>query len=433
MKLISSRSKGKHVNNDQKSRVKTPLPADKMRSAGRFSVRRKVLVTVIVVCSLVILFSASAFSVVRWQIQPFYDYLFRPGHQVLSVPPTPNIVAEPTPTAPETAQPTVTPEPTPEDPEPPTIEEIRSLDIFTFLIFGIDGFGNTDVIMVASFDSEEKTLDVVSIPRDTMVNVDWGLKKANSIQPIMRNRYRATDDPDTGAMSATVEEFSSILGFEVDFWVTINMQSFVALIDAIGGVRFDVPVSMNWSDPDRGYVFRVNRGLQTLNGQQALGVMRFRAGYGDADIGRVRTQGNFLKAAAEQLITNRDSINVTILAETFIRHVRTDVQLNHLLWFGREFLTIDPDNINFATMPGTIDNVGAASYITILVDEWLEMLNTKLSPLHADITAEDVSILTRGTDRRLYVTDGNWRGNSSWGATSRGPGPDAGTTVDRNP
>jgi hypothetical protein len=71
-------------------------------------------------------------------------------------------------------------------------------------------------------------------------------------------------------------------------------------------------------------------------------------------------------------------------------------------------------------MPGAIDYVGRQSYVTVLVDEWLEVINNKLNPFDRDIEFDDLSILTRGADRRLFVTDGNWQGDSTWGSSSLG-------------
>jgi hypothetical protein len=151
--------------------------------------------------------------------------------------------------------------------------------------------------------------------------------------------------------------------------------------------------------------------------------MRFRR-YASADIGRINTQQDFLMTAAKQILANSSSINIVDLANTFISYVKTDMPLNNLIWFARRFMDIKFDNIHFSTAPGNDeDYVGRESYVTLYVDEWLEMINEKISPLVEDITATDLSILTRGSDRILYVTDGNRVGDASWGASSRGPSP----------
>jgi len=247
----------------------------------------------------------------------------------------------------------------------------------------------------------------------------------------MRSQNRNEDNAEAKAMKAVIDKFSDILGYKVDFWATINMRAFISLIDAIGGVSFNVPISMNWTDPELNMTFNLSKGVQTLRGQQALGLMRYRAGYSNADIGRINTRQNFLKAAMEQILANKSSINVANLAEIFLKYVKTDIPLNNLIWFGREFLNVSGEDINFTIMPHALESVAGGSYVSIYVDEWLEIVNTKLSPLTREITPNDVSILTRGPDRRLYVTDGNWQGNPSWGSSSRGSGSGGGSTTDQ--
>jgi len=311
---------------------------------------------------------------------------------------------------------------------------VRDENKHTFLIFGLDDEGgNTDVIMVATMDSYHKTLDVISVPRDTLVNVDWSFKKANSIFPNMMNRYRSGNDRDRReelAMQASIEMFADILGFEVDYWLTLNMRGFAALIDAIDGVDFNIPVRMYYHDPYQNLLIDYQPGMHRgLTGRQALEILRYR-GYASADIGRIQTQQRFLTSAVDQILARRNSINVTSMASIFMNHVRTNIPLQHLAWLGLRFLEMEADNINFAMIPGnSMDFIGrpyhtvTQSYVTIYLDDWLEMLNTRLNPFSLDKTAEDLSILTRGEDRRLYVTDGNWVGDPGWGATSRGPNP----------
>ena len=285
----------------------------------------------------------------------------------------------------------------------------RNTGIFTFLIMGIDD-SNTDAIMVGKFDTDNKTFDVVSIPRDTLVNVSWPTKKANSIYANMRHAHRNDADAEIAAMDATIEKFKDILGFKVDYWIMVDFRAFESLVDAIGGVEFHIPVNMYHS----GYTLQ--SGTRLLNGRDALHAVRFR-GFQTADIGRIGTQQDFLMAMATQLLANRDSIRIRNLAETFLRHAVTDISLQNLIWFGEQFLELDSENITFHTMPGNYwDSVGGVSYVTIYVDEWLNMINTYINPWHTDKTIDDLSILTRNENGRLFVTDGNWQGNPNWGS-----------------
>ena len=415
MKIIGSRNRGKHVNkeadrNGRDHTRKVPDKADPLKKLARIRIIKKLVIT----AGVILLLTGICLAVVY---TPLWDYLFKPSVDALAAPiPPRNSSGHGKPDQPLDRDEYL------DDEIEADIEEARETSKYTFLLMGIDGTGNTDVIIVGTFDTTEYTLEFASIPRDTIVNVSWSLKKANSIYAAMRSQNRNEDNAEAKAMKAVIDKFSDILGYKVDFWATINMRAFISLIDAIGGVSFNVPISMNWTDPELNMTFNLSKGVQTLRGQQALGLMRYRAGYSNADIGRINTRQNFLKAAMEQILANKSSINVANLAEIFLKYVKTDIPLNNLIWFGREFLNVSGEDINFTIMPHALESVAGGSYVSIKLDEWLEIVNTKLSPLSREITANDVSILTRGPDRRLYVTDGNWQGNPSWGSSSRGSG-----------
>ena len=439
MKLFSSKSGGKRfaskhtVDNNATERakgktrssagkeMKIAAKGKKVRS-GRFSTRKKVIIIASGIIGLMLIFGVSTFAVVRWQIQPFYDHFFKPRIETLASLPARNPsdsdvnTQNPEDSDHPEGRPVFinTNEPGGGDGNLEGVAAARNENKFTFLLMGIDEHTNTDVIMIASFDVEEKTLDIVSIPRDTLVNVSWNLKKVNSIHAFMRHQHRNAQNTDELAMESTKEHFRNLLGFHVDFVITVNFNAFIRLIDAIGPIPFNVPANVNVDD------VVVARGNQRLNGQQALAVMRSRNSYSNNAIGRDYAQQEFMMAVANTLIANRNSLRVDDMVDIFFRNVRTDIPLNNLVYFAREFLQLRTENINFGMMPGAIDSVGRQSYITVRVDEWLEVINNQLNPFDRDIEYDDLSILTRGADRRLYVTDGNWQGNSSWGSGSLG-------------
>ena len=299
-------------------------------------------------------------------------------------------------------------------------------DIFTFLILGADDQGgNTDVIMAvrAVFEDGNYSLNAVSIPRDTMVNISGEVRKANAIFPSMRARYRGQPNARELAIEATILRFKDVLGFEVDFAFVVDMNAFVALIDAVGGIYFDVPIRMHYPAEN----INLQRGFQRLNGRQSLGVVRYRATYAAGDIRRIEVQHDFLTAAVQQILENRDEIRYRDIARIFLNYVETDLTIGQTVWFALEMLKMDAENVHFHMLPGnTNDSHRRVSYVTIWVDEWLEMVNAYLNPFSEERTLEHVSILTRDrTTRQLFVTDDNWVGNRAWGQAIAAPRPPA--------
>ena len=189
--------------------------------------------------------------------------------------------------------------------------------------------------------------------------------------------------------------------------------------DRQGGVDYDVKSKLDYDDPYQDLHIHYTKGLKTgLTGKQALEIMRFRQYY-NGDIGRINVQQDFLKSVIEQLFAKRSSINIIEMATIFFKHVRTNLPLNNLIWFAKEFFKMNAEDISFVTMPGNIvEKIYGQSYVSIYVDEWLEIINTMLNPFFEEIAETDVSILTRNSADKLYVTDGNWKGDPSWGSGS---------------
>ena len=287
---------------------------------------------------------------------------------------------------------------------PPYTEGERTDVKYTFLILGTDqAGGGTDTIMVATFDVTNYTLNVVSIPRDTLVNVSWDVKKVNSL-------YAYEEE------EGVVEAFKDILGFEVDFYIVVNLAAFEKLVDAVDGIYYDVPIPMYYDDPYQDLVIAIDEGPQWLDGADALGVVRFRRDYDNGDIGRIDTQQDFLKVAATQIIEKGDLKIIPTIIDIFLNNLKTDLTNGHLLWLAKEFYKINPQNIHFEMLPGNYDLwVYGGSYVGIYVDEWLKLLNEKINPFDKDIKLEELNILTEASDGSIYSTSGVYRGNPSWG------------------
>ncbi len=278
---------------------------------------------------------------------------------------------------------TATPEPSPTaTPEVP----VRRENTYTILVVGRDRVGlNTDTIMVAMMDCDAGEINVVSIPRDTLVNVDWSVKKVNSI-------YGAL------GTEGLLDGISDLLGFRVDNYVIVNTYVFQALVDAIGGVYFDVPIYMYYDDPNQDLHISLAPGYQWLSGYQAEQVVRFRqnndgTGYPDGDLGRIRTQQDFLMAVAKQILSLGNITSLPQLVDIVTSNTDTDLTGGNIAFYAEEFLKIDSENIHFYTMPYDSVNIRGGSYVSIQLEEWLDMVNEYLNPFSMDVTEDNVDIL----------------------------------------
>ena len=181
----------------------------------------------------------------------------------------------------------------------------------------------------------------------------------------------------------------------MDFTVTVDLDGFVALVDAIGGVDFYIPVNMDYDDPVQGLSIHYQKGTQHLTGQQAMEVVRFRhntdtsvVAYGNEDIGRMNTQQEFLKAVARQTLTLSNVDKVGSFAKIFQQYVETDLTLGNLAWLGKEAISMGADNISFSTLPGE----WKSPYIYLDREAVLTLVNESLNPYVEDRVMEDLNI-----------------------------------------
>ncbi|MGI6498927.1 MAG: LCP family protein [Oscillospiraceae bacterium] len=276
----------------------------------------------------------------------------------------------------------------------------RKQDFYTFLLCGTDdGNGGTDTIMIAAYDVKNQKMNVMSIPRDTMVNVSWSTKKINST-------YNA------GGISRLAREAGNLIGFPLDFYIKIDLEGFVELIDALDGVDFEVPCNMNYEDPTQNLSIHVKKGMQHLNGKDAVGVVRWRknndgTGYSSGDIGRIQTQQAFLKAVGKKCLNLGNITKVKEFAEIFSKYVETNLSLGNLIWLGQQGLGLDLESIHFFTMPGNYAATHqGVSYVTPDARQLVTAVNTYLNPYLAQVTSEDLDVMSITSGGKLVSSKG---------------------------
>lgn len=260
----------------------------------------------------------------------------------------------------------------------------RKKDCYTFLVMGMDdGNGNTDTIMAVTFDVKGKHVSVISVPRDTLVDVPRTVKKINAAYSV-------------GGIEEVQKEVSGILGFPVDHYVTVNLRGFKALVDAVGGVDFEVPINMNYDDPTQNLHIHLSKGMQHLDGEKALQLVRFRSGYTNADIGRIETQQKFLKALAKKLISWDSVTKINQFVDIFSQNVKTDLDVGNLAYFGLAALDLDlSTGISMNTLPGNglVTYKGIPYYYQLYPQQVLDIINQSgANPYTEDLTLEDTNI-----------------------------------------
>ena len=293
--------------------------------------------------------------------------------------------------------------------------ERKSKDFYTVLVLGRDtgGGGNTDTMLLASYDVTNQKATVMSIPRDTMVNVPWDIKKINSVY----NYYGGGDK----GIKALYKEISQLVGFEPDYQVIIEWDAVGAIVEAMGGVYYDVPRNMNYDDPYQDLHIHQTKGYRKLSGDDAMQVLRYRHdndmryGYPDGDLGRIKTQQTLLKEMVKQLLQLKNVAKIGEFARAVKNNVTSDLTFEEMLWFGSQAVMggLKVDDVNFVTMPNTGKYVysrvvgGPLSYVVPNAQELLNLVNSELSPFAETFTMRDLDIMSVNADGSVSSSTGH--------------------------
>ncbi len=256
-----------------------------------------------------------------------------------------------------------------------------------FLFVGVDKDERlTDVMMVGSFDRDSQMIDIISIPRDTYTEFSSKekakLKAAgiNAPDHMKMNSVHSYTFNDFG-VTFLEEHLEELLGIEIDYYAKINIKGFRELIDAIGGVEFDVPINMNYDDPYQDLHIHLNAGYQTLNGEQAEGLVRFRknndnSGYPMGDLQRIQVQQDFMKVVFEKVLSLDGLITNPIdVSKVFFDNVETNFTVVDLPKYVPYISGLSPSKFNMYTMPYDAEATDSSGYVIPDVEAISELVN----------------------------------------------------------
>jgi len=241
---------------------------------------------------------------------------------------------------------------------------IKSPDEITFLLLGVDtndgskSGSRTDTMMLFKVDKKTGKISVLSIPRDTRTRIR-GRAQEEKI-----NHAHAYGGPEL-----SVKAVKDLLGIELEYYVKVDYQIVKEFVDLIGGVEVDVPMDIKGTN--------IKKGVQVLNGEQAMEFLRFRKGYQDQDLGRIRAQQQFIKAAAKQTLKISNVGKIPQMIKSYYNNVETNIPLDLILKFAASAKDYDLDGMKMATLPGKPAYINGISYF-ICDEEQAEILVKEL-------------------------------------------------------
>ena len=296
-----------------------------------------------------------------------------------------------------------------------TKKELQELKV---LVLGIstdqEGVELTDTIMVASYNPNTQKASLLSIPRDTYVGTNPA--KATAYQKI-NSLYGRKHRPDE-----TLEAVNDITNLGIQYYVVVRTEALIELVDAIGGVTFYVPMDMNYDDTNQDLHIHLKEGEQLLDGEKAEQLVRFRHNnngtsypveYGDNDLGRMRTQREFIMATIKQTAKPENIFKIGQILEVAEKNIETNIDFNVAKDYIPYVVEFDTANMITNTLPGESTNKNSSGTWIFVHDEeeTEELIQEMFYDRDLEQTTEDEEETVSKADITLEVLNGS--GDSS--------------------
>ncbi len=263
-------------------------------------------------------------------------------------------------------------------------------DVSYFLVIGHDYSDNlTDIMMVLCFDHGQNKASILQIPRDTFIGSDVATGKVNAV-------YGSAGEggDKIGTLMARI---NTHFGLPIDHYVSINIEGFRYLVDAVGGVTVDLPQKLNVDDSVNKENLMIGPGIVKLDGALAEGFIRHRKSYTEGDVGRMKAQRLFFAAFAEKML-NMSGTQMIRVATTCFDQVKTDLTVGEMLSYVNEAEELELENISIFSVPGQgFDTVPPGlyerlSYYSVYKNYYIDMINENFLPYGPKITAKDIEL-----------------------------------------
>lgn len=250
---------------------------------------------------------------------------------------------------------------------------LANLDPIYCLVVG-KSEGMTDTILVCAYSPKTQEASMLSIPRDTFYG---------------KNKDTATAFYKINALYSKgpkylLKEVESILGIDIPYYAIIDTHGVIELVDALGGVMFDVPIDMYYNDPTQDLHINLKAGEQLIDGKKAEQLLRFRHNnngttypeeYGDNDYGRMRTQRDFIKAAISQTLKASNILKAGELLDILKENVETNMDFNLMKKYIPYAIEFNTDNLQTETLSGESEKCNGVWLFIHDKDETEEVVN----------------------------------------------------------
>lgn len=213
----------------------------------------------------------------------------------------------------------------------------------------------SDTLIVARVDPQKKKVKLISIPRDSRVDIPgYGTTKINAAASY-------------GGPALVIKTVKALTGLPITHYVNIDFFGFRDIVDAMGGVWIDIPQKI-YDRQASAYGSKyatIPAGYQKLDGRLALTYVRSRHAFAAGDYARMEHQQSFIKAIAKQSISLSNIFKATSIINAVASHLSTDLSPDQLAQLVMEFKGMDSNAIESATAPSAPQYIGGVSYVIL--------------------------------------------------------------------
>jgi len=248
----------------------------------------------------------------------------------------------------------------------------KNLGTFQVLLMGVStdqaGVNLTDTIMVASYDPNKQEAVLISVPRDSYTGTNT--KKATAAKKI-NALYNVSGDP-----QETLDAVNNLTGLDIKYYAIIKTEALIELVNAIGPIEYNVPINMDYDDVTQDLHIHLKAGVQQIDGKKAEHLLRFRhnnngtsypSEYGDNDIGRMRTQREFITAVISQTVKLENITKLGAILDVANRNLITNIDFKTLKDYLPYAVEFNTQNLKTASLPGSVPDLRKTNNVSIFV------------------------------------------------------------------
>lgn len=269
-----------------------------------------------------------------------------------------------------------------------TAEELGE---FKVLILG-ESTGLTDTIIVASYNPVTQKASMLSIPRDTFTG---------------ENKNRASASHKINSLAGggktpekTLKAVNEITGLDLECYIYVDTEALIKIVDAIGGMEFDVPIDMKYDDYSQDLHINFKAGKQKLTGEEVEELVRFRHNndgstypyeYGIEDYGRMHTQRDVIVELAKQTLSVKNIDEIKEIVNIVKQYVKTNIDLTNVTNYLPYAMNFDLGTVVTEQLPGESKMLNGISFFLHDEEKTEALINKMISNQMTDGVTNEIS------------------------------------------